>query len=790
MSNAQVFFLKQMGNIKLLRGLSSIAIIAMVFICLFQFKQGSNIETDLTSMLPTQHFSPTALTATNQLNTYNSSKLIVTLQANDEGMLDELEYEFSEWIEQNTELEQAISEAVIFEHFAPLIQKELSYFLIDSDLERWSKTELSLLISEELSKQRSLFNFQIIPFKEDPLGSANRFLNTALNKFNQNEFESSSKNLTIDDKAELYRTQVLMLSAKSSSNLNNLKITLSQLREKTNALKTKYDAKIFIVGVPAFTEFAAHSAEKDVNLIASISGVGIFALCIFVFRSIRPLLLALSSIGVGLLVGLTICNIVFESIHLLSFVFGAALIGVVVDFTIHFALHSGNAKIILKPMLLSLLSSIVGYSALIFTGLHGLKEIALFSIAGLASACGFVLLWGNYFLGKSIRTTVGWPKIYLLSAARFALISKFLPVFALSGLVACFALYKIDAVQFKSDPRALYASSPELLNDALRIADKSNAPDPSRLIVVTASDEQALSSNLERINSFLQEQKNAGRLEDYRSLHDWLPSLHRQAINLEAFQSLMSAYSNEQLIEIAETLGLQSDLLSSLNEKVRTRSSNDGLTPTILDTEIQNVLGSFWFKESNDHHIAFIHLIGIKDEMAIANFTKASSNTYWLNQAQEIQNGLLKLQGSALNLLLLSYLMIFLLLGYYLNFQRSIQLVSVPLISTVLIIIGFSIAQVPLSLFHVLAMYLVLGLGIDYSIFMSNQYKALGITKIAVSMSAATSVLSFGLLSSSSTPFIQHFGSVVLLGSLLNLLFSFFCKPTHQFDTDHKNYGI
>ena len=75
-----------------------------------------------------------------------------------------------------------------------------------------------------------------------------------------------------------------------------------------------------------------------------------------------------------------------------------------------------------------------------------------------------------------------------------------------------------------------------------------------------------------------------------------------------------------------------------------------------------------------------------------------------------------------------------------------------------------------LNLFHLMALILVLGIGLDMGIFLIETDEAAH-TWLAVSLSAYTSLLAFGLLALSDTPVLHHFGLTVAIGlSLVWLL--------------------
>jgi predicted exporter len=78
----------------------------------------------------------------------------------------------------------------------------------------------------------------------------------------------------------------------------------------------------------------------------------------------------------------------------------------------------------------------------------------------------------------------------------------------------------------------------------------------------------------------------------------------------------------------------------------------------------------------------------------------------------------------------------------------------------------------PITLFSVMALVLVLGVGVNYSIFLVEGAGREGATLIAVLLSAATTLLSFGLLAFSDTPALARFGETLLAGISTAVLLS------------------
>ena len=72
----------------------------------------------------------------------------------------------------------------------------------------------------------------------------------------------------------------------------------------------------------------------------------------------------------------------------------------------------------------------------------------------------------------------------------------------------------------------------------------------------------------------------------------------------------------------------------------------------------------------------------------------------------------------------------------------------------------------PFQLFNVLALVLLLGIGVDYGIFLL-EHDGDPSAWLAVALGAASTWLSFGLLGLSATPALRAFGLTLLFGVLL-----------------------
>src|SRR5207302_9917053 len=113
-----------------------------------------------------------------------------------------------------------------------------------------------------------------------------------------------------------------------------------------------------------------------------------------VFRAVRPLLLSLLAIAVGILCALAATLAVFGQVHAIALLFGVSLIGISVDYSLQYFCEyfdrdaaSGHERLgrVLAGLALGLGTTVIGYMTLHLAPLPGLQQVATFSASALVA---------------------------------------------------------------------------------------------------------------------------------------------------------------------------------------------------------------------------------------------------------------------------------------------------------------------------------------------------------------------------------------------------------------------
>jgi predicted exporter len=142
----------------------------------------------------------------------------------------------------------------------------------------------------------------------------------------------------------------------------------------------------------------------------------------------------------------------------------------------------------------------------------------------------------------------------------------------------------------------------------------------------------------------------------------------------------------------------------------------------------------------------------------------------WVDQASQLSSLFERYRAGASVLLVAAYGIVLIGLGCKFGWRNALAIMAVPVLATAVSLAMLGWFDQLFSLFNLFALLLVLGIGVDYGIFFFMAGDKRFSTALAVTLSAITTLLSFGLLAVSSTAIVHAFGFTVAAGILTALL--------------------
>ncbi len=563
----------------------------------------------------------------------------------------------------------------------------------------------------------------------------------------------------------------------------NTVATLAQLQAE---LEQRFSAiQILKSGVIFHAAEAAQRAQREVTLIGLGSLLGIVTLFIIAFRSLTPLVMSLASILFGCVLAFSIVHYLYAGLHIITLVFGAALIGVSVDYSLHYFTHRfstgtpghrfASLRSIFPAIGLGLLTSVIGYGSLSQAPLPGLNQVALFSVSGLIAAWLFVVViypWVGTRNPAPLPTYLTRWALFPLHCWQCLVRRRLHPAAFLVGLGVLGALSTWLATTTSDDIRILHTPSAALLEEEKKLNAIINSYAGNQFFIVTGPTEQQVLQNEEAFRPRLDELIESGAITGYQPITRFLPSISRQENDYRLQKlKLYNDGSDEPgpAPLFMETLGFDAATIEQLLQHF-TAGENEYLTLENWPDLQASGLNLLWLGQIDGKFGTLILLQGVKDTAALAASTAHDDGVMFVDKVNELGHILERQRRSATAMLALAYGAVIILLVLRYRQAKAALLVLVPLVSTLLTIALLSSAGMSVGLFHLFAMFLILGLGMDYSIFIYESSATETASHTAILFSAITSCLSFGLLALSSTPMVQFFGATVFIGSLLNLI--------------------
>ncbi|WDY58373.1 MMPL family transporter [Pseudomonas sp. PSKL.D1] len=515
-------------------------------------------------------------------------------------------------------------------------------------------------------------------------------------------------------------------------------------------------------------------ASREITWVGGGATVGILLLLLLAFRRWR-VLLAFVPVLVGMLFGSVVCVALFGQMHVMTLVLGSSLIGVAVDYPLHYLSKSWSLqpwrswpalRLTLPGLSLSLATSCIGYLALAFTPFPALTQIAAFSAAGLVGAyLSAVCLLPALFNGLQLQPS-HWPLrlAQTLTNLRERLLRR-VPSAVLLAVVLVFCACGLWRLTSHNDIRQWVASPPQLLEEAQAVARITGYQPTSQFYLVRGSDQQQLLDRLHRLAGKLDELVELNKLKGYMSLGQLVASPAEQARTQQALHALPEHW--QPLL----ALGVPQAALQSEVESLR------ALAPLTIEQALAGPLAEawrpLWLGQDGAGVAAIVSLQGLGDAALLRLQVEDLDGVQLVDRLGELNQLFAATQISAAELKLLSCVLILVLLVLPFGLRGALRIVALPLLAALCSLACLGWLGQPLTLFSLFGLLLVTAISVDYAILMHEHIGSAAVSLLGTLLAALTTWLSFGLLALSATPAVSNFGLAVSLG----LAFSFLLAP-------------
>jgi predicted exporter len=551
---------------------------------------------------------------------------------------------------------------------------------------------------------------------------------------------------------------------------------------EANSKHAKGAAQLVLTGPGVFSALSRDRIRSEVTIMSTIATFMVVALIWWVYRSIPVMGLGLLPVATGIVVGMAAVAAIFGHVHGLTLGFGATLIGEAIDYAIYLLTLIRNKpgqtavptmQRIWPTLRIGVVTSIFGFAAMVVSDFPGLQQLGVFSVAGLIAA----VLTARYLLPHLV------PNGFEIRASGFggwlAKVTKELPRYRIFVNIAlAVTVAAAFLIPKKTTESGLGGVSPislaeQKVDETLR--GQLGAPDLRYLVIAQAATIENALVLAERAADAMQKLQAEAKIASYDTPTRFLPSQALQKQRQAAIppQETLSANLKEAAIDI----GFNPDSFKPFLDEITLAKTSALISRKTLEgTQLAAQVDALVVEKPNLASV-MLPLRDVKDEAAlraavaaintpqlrVLDLTTETSSLYQTYRQQSIAYALAGMAA------------IFILFMLYLrSVKRAIRLMW-PLIAAVLWTGSIlTLSGITLSIFHIVALLLVVGVGSNYALFFDGQVDEISLGPVMISLVVCnlSTIFGFGVLGFSNMPVLSAIGATVGIGAVLCLVLS------------------
>ena len=539
-------------------------------------------------------------------------------------------------------------------------------------------------------------------------------------------------------------------------------------------LKTQFpQAQILARGTLFYSDYASQQAKRDISTLGVATILCVMLLIIAVFRSLRPLLLCVLSIGTGALAGTVVTLLLFGELHLMTLVMSMSVIGISADYTLYYLtermVHGAESspwQSLLKvrtALLLALLTTVVAYLLMMLAPFPGIRQMALFAATGLSASCLTVIFWHPWLVrGLPVRPVPAMVLMlrWLAMWRRSKKLNMGLPV-----VLALLSLAGLSRLHVDDDIAQLQALPQSILAQERAITQLTGQSVDQKWFVVYGNSPQQTLERLEALKPALEKARTSGAIGDFRTIP--LNSLARQQQDLTLLHQAAPAISH----------ALQSAGMAPISPDLRPMHVS---VDDWLSSPASEGWRLMWLSLPDGESGVLVPVQGVTDSAALKRLAQAHAGVAWVDRKSAFDELFATYRTILTALLLVALAAIACGAVVRLGWRKGLISLVPSLLSLSCGLAVLSVTGHAVNLFSLLALVLVLGIGINYTLFFSNPRGTPLTSLLAVTLAMLTTLLTLGMLVFSATQAISSFGIVLVSGIFTAFLLSPLAMPAKK----------
>ncbi|MCM4158832.1 hypothetical protein FHG64_01040 [Antarcticibacterium flavum] len=600
------------------------------------------------------------------------------------------------------------------------------------------------------------------------------------------------RELQVEDEFELYNNflitkdhrHVLLFISPSlpASETNRNVVFIDQLDKILKDLDADFpEVKGDYFGGVLYSIANAQQIKKDIQLTLGIAAGILLLLLIFYYRRIYVPLVLFVPVVLGGLTAIAFLFLIKGTVSAISLGIGAILLGISIDYSLHILTHykkNNNIKQLYRevagPVLMSSTTTAIAFLCLIFVRSEALNDLGIFAAVSVIVASFFALLLIP-LLYKAPAVDKERPTFLdRIAAIEF---HRNRPLIIVVSLIFLIAIFSFTSVGFNYDLSALNYEPEEIRAKEKNVQEIAGRAAKSVYLVSYGTTLDEALGNNNNLYRDLKELEEEGKINNYSSIGGVVLSTRSQLERIEQWREFWNpGRRNEVTQRLIEESGNFGFRARSFEEFYTLLSAH--FEPLYLDDYRQ--ISSLYlddFISEGDNFATVSTSINIKPEYLeeLTQIFQNRENTVLIDRKQLNESFLGNLKNDFNNLIAYSLIAVFIVLFLFYRSLELTLLTLLPIGITWVIALGImSLLHIEFNILNIIISTFIFGLGLDYSIFISNAFlreyetsvKVIKTYRTSILLSVFTTLLGIGALFLAKHPALRSVSIVSIIGIL------------------------
>jgi len=556
--------------------------------------------------------------------------------------------------------------------------------------------------------------------------------------------------------------------------------------------KYKEEVRCEYFGSTVIAVANANQIKRDIQFTVSIAMTILLIILIFFYKKILiPLILFLPTIF-GASIAVASLYFIREHVSAISLGIGSILLGITLDYSLHILTHfRSNQNIkqlykdITKPILMSSITTATAFLCLLLLKSQALQDLGIFAAISVLSSSVLALVFIPLLYKP--KETLGKSSNNLIE--RFAAFNYDKNSYLIIGFVILFvaSFFTFQKVTFNKDLSKMnYMSianikAEENLESILNLSSKS-------IYIVAYGDslESVLETN-SNIDKILKKAKETNVITQYSNIGSVVLSKKSQQQKIKQWNSFWTNTKKQEikkdLINNGKSIGFKETTYQTFFNLLDKEFTTIDLSKY---REIKSLLTQEYITDKTLKTAVSIVKLNTAKKDELKDLIGKSPNTLLIDRKHINETFLGGLKDNFSALINYSFLAVFLILFlFYRNLELTL-LTSIPIVITWFVTLGImGFFGIEFTIFNVIVSTFIFGLGVDYSIFITNALvkdytygtHKIKIYKTSIILSVLTTILGVGVLIFAKHPALKSISILSLVGILTTLFISFTIQP-------------